>query len=130
MRYIVLIVIATIGLFPQITHATTVSFSTTILPVRILVVDDRDRIVSIWNNVTVESISYALLVSRKHFRGPQLALTTEVLNQYQDLLPRLPLHVVGLIDVSSMSAEEEQMFYDRQLFMHAGKWQEVLTVLP
>ncbi len=117
MRLITLFVIAIIGLLPTFTQAATVSFSMTIIPVRIMIVDASLQIVGDWNNLSAADDEYTLLFRLNELTGPALQASDNLLEQTGQYLRTLER-----TDQNQTVART----LDRQ---SNGQWQETVSVI-
>jgi len=70
-----------------ISSTTEITASFTVLPSRLIVVDEYDRIVEIWSNTTgLKRSFYSLRVKEQSLQGPAHLLTPGILAQYNCLL--------------------------------------------
>lgn len=74
-----------------------VSASFTVIPSRIIVVNDNDEIIKIWNNTLPDDSFYSLKVKLNDAFGPEQALTPEIAKSYNTLLGQANLSVQGQI---------------------------------
>ncbi len=79
-------------------NRTTVAVTATVLPSRLIVVDELDNIAEVWSNTDgLEHDFYCLRVTEDDIRGPEHALTTDILTQYNDLLAELDWALKGQV---------------------------------
>ncbi|MBI4426256.1 MAG: hypothetical protein HY567_01660 [Candidatus Kerfeldbacteria bacterium] len=118
MRFTSLLVITIISFVPCFTQAATVTFSMTIMPVRILIVDEQERIIDLFSNVSPDAPAYQLQARRENVHGEQLDVKHELLTAYQQFLQRRR-QSVGPHIVSTVSVEQSP----------DGRWQELTSVM-
>lgn len=73
-----------------------VNVSVAVLPSRLIVVDENDRIIEVYSNTrTLDHGSYALRVREQDQFGPEHALTDNLLVQYERLMTEVDWDVTG-----------------------------------
>ena len=77
------------------TASASVSVSATILPVRVIVVDESGVIREIWSNTP--GTEYTLRVRLGHRAGPDLSATDEVMAQYASMASTIDWNTLGLV---------------------------------
>lgn len=76
----------------------TVRVILTVLPSRLIVVDENDKIFQIWSNTNGKGwVFYSLNVSEQHLQEQEHPLTPAILDQYNSLLDRINWDKMGKV---------------------------------
>ena len=88
--------------------AGTMTASVTVMPSRLIVVDENDRIILIWSNTTgTKQNFYSLRVKEQSLQGLEHPLTQEILDQYNRLLGEVDWTETGQVYSLQLHMPEE-----------------------